>query len=776
MNTLTMRDDLYSGIHTPCSLETNTLIDVDERDAALVTLRDGLTNSVGGLYFKTLRDCHPDTTPLIFLPSEFRTRFHNIEPLGSGSEGCLWKVEENSEFLVLKIYREAINSNTDVLDSLVSIKHDSLVPLREWGVCNNRSYEILDGVDGWTFQESIDLGYSRELSLKKILKDVSEGLSRLHSESIIHADVKPENIIYDGEKKVWRLCDYGLSAKVGIDPHLPRQGRTPFFSAPEVEAGSIVLKSDFYSLGVSILVALTSLEDLSDWKSWSGFDEAKMRWKELFVGLLEESIEKRWNEKDIQLWIDSHENKKETSTGNFKNAKQLAHKLAITWREMTSKMSQGIFEDWIRERLIELNLSDEIIKKSKSENNDIYLLKLIYVLDPNFPPQYKEYKINENNLLQIAQKVIEGDLNTKISIKEIYDNNIIGELYELTGINELNIISEKWIKQIDDYVEATVFVKSKKGEDSLFNRARDYAELYINREAKFDYELRWSKSESLCYIWVNYLVAKADKGNGYGLVASLITNHYASLLEDNLHTFTDVSEIRTQQDTGQSIILSIWRVIHNIRRFRRARRNLITPDMRVISTAVLRVSEIPVKYKLCNKELYIANRVKLSWNIKNSVMNYITEVGFVDNSGEYELTISASKVYTLYSFDARGNYQRCEVFVQAPEFTLDPTIKFNMKKDGVKNLFSLSSINDGIDMFKECDSSIGDLEPFKKSNSTIKKLDSFGNRKDTIKSLTIDSIPKADFFEMILKKLLGRKVYDMVISSNKLKNKNKKRK
>lgn len=89
-------------------------------------------------------------------------------------------------------------------------------------------------------------------------------LRYIHYQGVVHGDLKPHNIIVEPEKHLASLVDFGLSrlkpkAKSGS------KGYTEYFSAPEViDGGTIIPESDFYSLGMTMIYALSgSIEDLS---------------------------------------------------------------------------------------------------------------------------------------------------------------------------------------------------------------------------------------------------------------------------------------------------------------------------------------------------------------------------------------------------------------------------------------------------------------------------------------------------------------------------------
>lgn len=88
------------------------------------------------------------------------------------------------------------------------------------------------------------------------------GLDFLHSQGVIHRDIKGDNILTtkDGEIK---LADFGVSVMLeqtmtcGESKHISFAG-TPFWMAPEVIQGeTVTAASDIWSLGCTIIELLT---------------------------------------------------------------------------------------------------------------------------------------------------------------------------------------------------------------------------------------------------------------------------------------------------------------------------------------------------------------------------------------------------------------------------------------------------------------------------------------------------------------------------------------
>jgi len=64
-------------------------------------------------------------------------------------------------------------------------------------------------------------------ALEKLLKDIHESLQLLHNKGITHNDVKPENIVFEGER--YKLIDFGL---VMSDKNMKPPGGTPEYFHP----------------------------------------------------------------------------------------------------------------------------------------------------------------------------------------------------------------------------------------------------------------------------------------------------------------------------------------------------------------------------------------------------------------------------------------------------------------------------------------------------------------------------------------------------------------
>lgn len=101
-------------------------------------------------------------------------------------------------------------------------------------------------------------------SIVEIGLETADALGYLHGIGVVHRDVKPENILVDGQGCA-QLVDFGIS--LDASERFTQMGDlmgTPGFMPPEqrLDAGSVGPAADLFSLGISLFAVLTSRSGL----------------------------------------------------------------------------------------------------------------------------------------------------------------------------------------------------------------------------------------------------------------------------------------------------------------------------------------------------------------------------------------------------------------------------------------------------------------------------------------------------------------------------------
>ncbi|XP_009956802.1 PREDICTED: myosin light chain kinase, smooth muscle-like, partial [Leptosomus discolor] len=113
---------------------------------------------------------------------------------------------------------------------------------------------------GELFERIVDDDFEHtEPSSAQYMRQILEGLRFMHSQAIVHLDLKPENIVCVSPGSHWlKIIDFGLARKMAPDTPVKVLHGTPEFMAPEVVAFEPVgFSTDMWSVGVICYILLS---------------------------------------------------------------------------------------------------------------------------------------------------------------------------------------------------------------------------------------------------------------------------------------------------------------------------------------------------------------------------------------------------------------------------------------------------------------------------------------------------------------------------------------
>lgn len=135
--------------------------------------------------------------------------------------------------------------------SLARLSHPGIVSVFDVGEVDNLPYIVMEHLAGGSLKGRIErLGPLKAGDAARIAIEIANGLAFAHSKGIIHADLKPSNILFDADDHA-KIADFGIARTPQEDAATPQLFATAMYVAPErVEGKQATVQTDVYGLGL----------------------------------------------------------------------------------------------------------------------------------------------------------------------------------------------------------------------------------------------------------------------------------------------------------------------------------------------------------------------------------------------------------------------------------------------------------------------------------------------------------------------------------------------
>jgi serine/threonine protein kinase len=195
------------------------------------------------------------------------------ERLGYGAMAQVYRATQLSvsRDVAVKILNWKLRSQTEAIARFLrevrasaKLNHPHIVQAIDSGHVEETYYFVMEYVDGLTLHQLLVLYRSiSEHTALRIAYQVADALCHLELHNMVHRDLKPTNLLLQGE--IVKICDLGLAREVygGTDATtMTDQGAvvgTPDYFAPEQARGErdLDIRTDLYALG-SILYRMVT--------------------------------------------------------------------------------------------------------------------------------------------------------------------------------------------------------------------------------------------------------------------------------------------------------------------------------------------------------------------------------------------------------------------------------------------------------------------------------------------------------------------------------------
>jgi eukaryotic-like serine/threonine-protein kinase len=139
--------------------------------------------------------------------------------------------------------------------ALMKLNHPNILRLRDAGVDNSNAYLVTEYVPCLTLRQVYKSGAARSLAkLLPYLKQSADALDTIHSQQLLHGDIRPENILLDRNNTIL-LSGFRIEAIEQNRERLHKVEATQeavAYAAPERLQGKPVPASDQYSLAIIV--------------------------------------------------------------------------------------------------------------------------------------------------------------------------------------------------------------------------------------------------------------------------------------------------------------------------------------------------------------------------------------------------------------------------------------------------------------------------------------------------------------------------------------------
>lgn len=149
--------------------------------------------------------------------------------------------------------------------SMAQLSHPQLVGVYDFSSEGDFVYLIMELITGGTLRELLaERGPMPPHAAAAVLVAVLTGLDVAHRAGMVHRDIKPDNILINGDHQV-KLADFGLVRAASASQATSNQivGTVSYLSPEQVSGEDITPASDVYSAGIVLFELLTGATPFS---------------------------------------------------------------------------------------------------------------------------------------------------------------------------------------------------------------------------------------------------------------------------------------------------------------------------------------------------------------------------------------------------------------------------------------------------------------------------------------------------------------------------------
>jgi predicted Ser/Thr protein kinase len=194
---------------------------------------------------------------------KFADRYELTELVGTGGMSSVYKAHDTllERNVALKVLHDHYSDDDEFVErfrrearAVAQLSHPNIVTVIDRGESGGRQFIVFEYIDGENLKEL--LVRSGRLEVDRALElalEIARGLAFAHDHGLVHRDVKPQNVLLNGDGKA-KVTDFGIARSLDVEHGVTQTGTimgTSNYIAPEQASGQPVdTQTDVYSLGV----------------------------------------------------------------------------------------------------------------------------------------------------------------------------------------------------------------------------------------------------------------------------------------------------------------------------------------------------------------------------------------------------------------------------------------------------------------------------------------------------------------------------------------------
>ncbi|KAK7582432.1 hypothetical protein V9T40_013877 [Parthenolecanium corni] len=197
---------------------------------------------------------------MVVSPGDPRENLDNFIKIGEGSTGTVWTACDRSsgqKVAVKKMDLRKQQRRELLFNEVVIMRdyhHPNIVEMYDSFLVGDELWVVMEFLEGGALTDIVTQAKMDEEQIATVCKQCLKALSYLHSQGVIHRDIKSDSILLAADGRV-KLSDFGFCAQVSQE--LPKRKSlvgTPYWMSPEVISrlpyGPEV---DIWSLGIMVI-------------------------------------------------------------------------------------------------------------------------------------------------------------------------------------------------------------------------------------------------------------------------------------------------------------------------------------------------------------------------------------------------------------------------------------------------------------------------------------------------------------------------------------------